>query len=297
MKVERIRKAYEQVADQLLQMINSGELKPGDRLPSEAELAADFGVSRTTVREALRILATRNLIHTRKGMAGGHFIVEPTVGSISEFLVANYGLLTAANTVTLEHLLQAREMIEGPAAAIAARNRDDADLEKIGASLSDDIAKVSEADALAKFRNFHLYLLEATKNQLLVVAAAPIFTVLQSTIVRRRPTKEVIAEIELDHQKIFEAVEARDAEQARRLMDEHLGFLRANYQPGINSTEGFDQPKPSAKPSARAASAATAAMASSTPTTSPYFCWMSKRLASCGACARSPTHSRGTIGR
>ena len=130
MKVERIRKAYEQVADQLLQMINSGELKPGDRLPSEAELAADFGVSRTTVREALRILATRNLIHTRKGMAGGHFIVEPTVGSISEFLVANYGLLTAANTVTLEHLLQAREMIEGPAAAIAARNRDDDDLEK-----------------------------------------------------------------------------------------------------------------------------------------------------------------------
>ena len=125
MKVERIRKAYEQVADQLLAMINSGELKPGDRLPSEAELAADFGVSRTTVREALRILATRNLIHTRKGMAGGHFIVEPTVGSISEFLVANYGLLTAANTVTLEHLLQAREMIEGPAAAIAARNRDD----------------------------------------------------------------------------------------------------------------------------------------------------------------------------
>ena len=196
MKVERIRKAYEQVADQLLSMINSGELKPGDRLPSEAELAADFGVSRTTVREALRILATRNLIQTRKGMAGGHFIVEPTVGSISEFLVANYGLLTAANTVTLEHLLQAREMIEGPAAAIAARNRDENDLERIRSALSDDIESVSVADALANFRNFHLYLLEATKNHLLVVAAAPIFTVLQSTVVRRRPTKEVIAQLE-----------------------------------------------------------------------------------------------------
>ena len=232
-------------------MINSGELKPGDRLPSEAELAADFGVSRTTVREALRILATRNLIHTRKGMAGGHFIVEPTVGSISEFLVANYGLLTAANTVTLEHLLQAREMIEGPAAAIAARNRDDDDLEQHPQRASATTSQRSrEADALAKFRNFHLYLLEATKNQLLVVAAAPIFTVLQSTIVRRRPTKEVIAEIELDHQKIYKAVEASDEVAARRLMDEHLGFLRANYQPGINSTEGFDQPKKQA-PGAR----------------------------------------------
>jgi DNA-binding FadR family transcriptional regulator len=244
MKVERIRKAYEQVADQLLHMINSGELTPGDRLPSEAELAADFGVSRTTVREALRILATRNLIQTRKGMAGGHFIVEPTVGSISEFLVANYGLLAAANTVTLEHLLQAREMIEGPAAAIAARNRDDGDLERIRSTLSEDIASVSEADALAKLRNIHHYMLEATKNQLLVVAAVPIFTVLQSTVVRRRPTKEVIAALELDHREIYTAVEAKDEAEARRLMDEHLGFLRVNYQPGINSTEGFDQPRP-----------------------------------------------------
>ncbi|HEY3614790.1 MAG TPA: FadR/GntR family transcriptional regulator [Gaiellales bacterium] len=243
MKVERIRKAYEQVADQLLSMINSGELKPGDRLPSEAELAADFGVSRTTVREAMRILATRNLIQTRKGMAGGHFIVEPTVGSISEFLVANYGLLTAANTVTLEHLLQAREMIEGPAAAIAARNRDDEDLARLRTALSDDIDAISDVEALAKFRNFHLFLLEATKNHLLVVAAVPIFTVLQSTVVRRRPTKQVIAELERDHQNIYAAVEARDAQGAHRLMDEHLSYLRVNYQPAIDSTEGFDRPK------------------------------------------------------
>jgi GntR family transcriptional regulator, transcriptional repressor for pyruvate dehydrogenase complex len=258
MKVERIRKAYEQVADQLLNMINSGELKPGDRLPSEAELAADFGVSRTTVREALRILATRNLIQTRKGMAGGHFIVEPTVGSISEFLVASYGLLTAANTVTLEHLLQAREMIEGPAAALAARNRDESDLERIRTTLTDDISALSQADALEMLRNFHLYLLEATKNQLLVVAAAPIFTILQSTIVRRRPTKEVIAQLMRDHQEIYVAVAAGDEAEARRLMDEHLGYLRVNYQPGIYSTEGFDQPKAQRVP-APGASAATAA--------------------------------------
>ena len=50
-------------------------------------------------------------------------------------------------------------------------------------------------------------------------------------------------EIELDHRKIYKAVAAQDEVAARRLMDEHLGFLRANYQPGINSTEGFDQPK------------------------------------------------------
>ena len=72
----------------------------------------------------------------------------------------------------------------------------------------------------------------------------PIFTVLQSTVVRRRPTKEVIAELELDHREIYKAVEARDEERgapphgrAPRLP------ARSTTSPGINSTEGFDQPK------------------------------------------------------
>lgn len=244
MRVQRIRKAYEQVADQLLAMITAGELKPGDRLPSEAELAADFGVSRTTVREALRILATRNLIHTRKGMAGGHFIVHPNVDGITDFLVANYGLLTASNAVTLEHLLQARELIEGPAAALAARNRTDEDLAAIRASIPDGIEHMPSAIAMAHCRDFHVNMLAATGNQLLVVAAAPIFTLLQASAIRRLPTPEVIAEIARDHWSIYAAVEAQDPELAHHRMDDHLGFLRVNYRPadpsGLLSVNGFD---------------------------------------------------------
>ena len=248
MKVERIRKAYEQVADQLPEMINSGELKPGDRLPSEAELAADFGVSRTTVREALRILATRNLIHTRKGMAGGHFIVEPTVGSISEFLVANYGLLTAANTVTLEHLLQAREMIEGPAAAIAARNRDDA--------RPREDRREPERGHLGGLRGGRARQLPQlpplpARGDLKPVARRRRRAHLHGPVVDHRPP----APDQGGHRRDRGGPQAGssrpsrhgDAEKARRLMDEHLGFLRANYQPGINSTEGFDQPKKAKK--------------------------------------------------
>lgn len=101
MGVHRIRKAYEQVADQLLGLIISGELTPGTRLPSEVDLASQFGVSRTTVREALRILATRNLIESRRGVSGGHFVLQPDVGSMTEYLVTNVGLLAAAKLVTL----------------------------------------------------------------------------------------------------------------------------------------------------------------------------------------------------
>src|SRR5919206_988469 len=84
--VQRVRKAYEQVADQLRELITSGELAPGQRLPSEAALAVQFGVSRATIREALRVLLTQNLIRTTKGAHGGSFVNLPTVDHISAFL-------------------------------------------------------------------------------------------------------------------------------------------------------------------------------------------------------------------
>lgn len=244
MRVQRIRKAYEQVADQLLAMITAGELSPGDRLPSEAELARDFGVSRTTVREALRILATRSLIHTRKGMAGGHFIVHPSVEGLTDFLVAHYGLLTALNTVTLENLLEARESLEAPAAELAARRRDEEDVRRLRASVPEDIGEMSTSQAFEHNRDFHYHVLAATKNPLMVVAGRPIYLVLQASAVRRQPTSEVVHMIADQHTEITDAIEAGDGPLARRRMEDHLQYLRSNYQPGdssdLASTEGFD---------------------------------------------------------
>ncbi len=244
MRVQRVRKAYEQVADQLVGMITAGELRPGDRLPNEADLAHDFGVSRTTVREALRILATRSLIHTRRGVSGGHFVVHPNVDGISDFLVANYGLLATLNTVTLQDLLEARETLEGTVAALAAVRRDDADLAALKASVPDAIGSLATDRAFEHNRDFHTSLLAATKNPILMVAGRPIYTVLQASAVRRAPSTAVVEQIGRDHLAIVEAVEAGDAAAARRCMDEHLAFLRRNYEPGegasLTSTAGFD---------------------------------------------------------
>src|SRR5437764_15085885 len=84
--VKRVRKAYEQVYDQLRELIMRGELVRGQRLPGEAELAREFGVSRGTVREALRLLAAQDLIRTAKGAGGGSFVTLPTADHVSEVL-------------------------------------------------------------------------------------------------------------------------------------------------------------------------------------------------------------------
>jgi len=131
MPVRRVRKAYEQVNDQLRELIVSGELAPGERLPNEAVLAREFGVSRATVREALRILTAQNLIRTTKGAGGGSYVTLPTVDHISEFLRGNLNLLSESDHVTLEEFLELRELIEVPAARLAAERASTSDVDRL----------------------------------------------------------------------------------------------------------------------------------------------------------------------
>ena len=121
--MRRVRKAYEQVYDQLRDWIMRGELSRGARLPNEAVLAREFGVSRGTVREALRVLAAQNLIRTAKGAGGGSFVTLPTVDHISTFLHANISLLSESDDVTLREFLEARELLEVFAARRCAERR------------------------------------------------------------------------------------------------------------------------------------------------------------------------------
>jgi len=118
-------KQYELVAERLRDRVVHGDLRPGERLPNEAALATDFGVSRATVREALRVLAAQNLIRTSKGAGGGSYVTLPSVGHISESLRSGIGLLASVDDVTLDELLEARELLEIPAARAAAGRRDE----------------------------------------------------------------------------------------------------------------------------------------------------------------------------
>ena len=128
MPVQRVRRAYEQVADQLRALILAGDLVRGERLPNENMLAGDFGVSRATVREALRVLAAQNLITTAKGAGGGSYITRPTVDHISEFLRSSIALMTESHDLSLDELLEARDLLEVPAARLAAQRRHDHDI-------------------------------------------------------------------------------------------------------------------------------------------------------------------------
>jgi DNA-binding FadR family transcriptional regulator len=218
------------VADQLRELIVSGTLAPGERLPTESALGRGFGVSRATIREALRVLAAQGLIRTAKGATGGSFVTLPTVDHISSFVQANVGLLTETRHVTLEELLEARELVEVPAARLAATRRSEDDIERLRATVPADELRLGSAEEFTYNAEFHSCVLAASRNTLLTVSAQPIFSVLQTHLARSALPRSFHTSIHADHVRILEAVEAGDADGAAGEMRDHLGFLRPYYE-------------------------------------------------------------------
>jgi GntR family transcriptional regulator, transcriptional repressor for pyruvate dehydrogenase complex len=228
--VDRVRKAYEQVADQLRELIRDGELAQGERLPNETVLAAEFGVSRATVREALRLLAAQNLIRTAKGAGGGSYVMLPSVDHISDFLQASIKLLTEAQDVTLEELLEARALLEVPAARLAAARHRDEDVERLRAAIPPDGSRLATQEQFVHNKEFHTVVIESSGNTLLAIAAQPIFTVLQTHLARSVLGRRFHGAVADQHRAITAAIAAGDARAAEQEMHAHLEFLRPFYE-------------------------------------------------------------------
>lgn len=226
----RIRKAYEQIADQIRKGIFSGEFAPGQRLSTENDLAKQFGVSRTTVREALRVLAAENLIYTLKGPGGGSFVTTPSIDQISDFLAAGVSRLTETRRLSLEEFLEMRELVEVRAARLAALRRTDEDVELLQSLVLPQPLRVGDEERFMGRTDFHSHVIDACKNTLLYIAAQPIFSVLQPALFRSPLDMKVYERINNDHGDIARAIAASDADSAEELMKNHLGYLNPIYE-------------------------------------------------------------------
>lgn len=228
--VRPVRKSYEQAADQLRELIVTGQLVPGSRLPNEIVLARDFGISRTTMREALRLLAAQSLIRTAKGPTGGSFVTLPTVDHISEFLQASIGLLTETRNVSLEEFLEARELLESRAVRLAATHRTEGDLVRLRATIPKNPLELAIDEQFVYNKDFHSVVLESCGNTLLRIAALPLFSILQTNLARSVLGQDFHASINDHHQRIADAVAVGDADLAEQEMRGHLAYLRPAYE-------------------------------------------------------------------
>jgi len=193
-------------------------------------LAQEFGVSRATVREALRSLAAHNLIRTAKGAGGGSYVTLPSVNGVSDFVHSSLSLMADAEDVTLEELLEARELLEVPAARLAAERRSEEELERLLAAIPDEPLRLGTQGQFVYNQDFHLVVIEGCRNALVAIAAQPVFAVLQRNLARSRLGPRFHRAINDQHRSIAAAIAAGDADAAGGEMYEHLEYLRPYYE-------------------------------------------------------------------
>jgi GntR family transcriptional repressor for pyruvate dehydrogenase complex len=215
----------EEVAARILDLIGSGQLKPGDRLPSERELGQIFGVGRSSIREALRCLSIVGLLDARVG-AGTTVALDSR-----QFLNRMWSWKIATDPRDLEELMEVRIALEGATAENAALNASEADI----AALEDLLSQMGESlDDRPKFMEldleFHLSLARAASNRLLHDLVMVIRTHLVRGLESVLPLPDALSLSHEEHNAIVKAVIAHDAERARRQMQGHLKAALLRYR-------------------------------------------------------------------
>ncbi|OLN30215.1 FadR/GntR family transcriptional regulator [Desulfosporosinus metallidurans] len=221
LKPIKTRKIYEQIVDQIGQLVAEGQLKPGDRLPSERELVERFQVSRASIREAISALEMMGLIEVRSGE--GTYIREVNIDSV----VAPLAWMLFIEKDTDLELYEARKILEVQAAGLAAERAEDDEMSDMFEAL--EIMRVDlqkqllgeEAD-----HHFHYAIARATHNKILFRLMNTISDTMQKTLKSSRSKlyedTNSPERLYKEHLLIYEAIKNHDAESAQKLMLAHL---------------------------------------------------------------------------
>jgi DNA-binding FadR family transcriptional regulator len=218
------------VADQLMERILDGSLAAGDRLPSEGDLSAAFGVSRSTTREALRVLASRDLIETLRGTTGGSFVARVNAAQVSDYLETSLGLMSGSSEISLDQMLEARDLLEVPAARLAATRRTQQHLDDLASAIHNEKRLRDRGDKFREHRHFHGIILEASGNGLLKLMNDPVFAVLRAQFWRPEMPSDYWQAVDHDHQELHRLLTEQDVEGAVTAMREHLVRIRPAYR-------------------------------------------------------------------
>jgi GntR family transcriptional regulator, transcriptional repressor for pyruvate dehydrogenase complex len=211
---------YEQIVEQIERSILDGQLKPGDQLPPERELADRFGVSRTAVREAMKALREKGLVESQHGR--GTFVTDSTSRVIRHSLDRMMTMKLNQPEVAA-HLIEVRELLEPEIAARAASRADERDV----AAMRDAYAAMERAGADAEAfieadLDFHLALAEAARNPLILALIDSIVALLREHRLRIFFVHGGPQRGQFHHRNILDAVARHDPDAARQAMNAHL---------------------------------------------------------------------------
>jgi GntR family transcriptional repressor for pyruvate dehydrogenase complex len=208
------------IVEQIRELMRQGQLKPGDRLPPERDLCERFGVSRVTVREALRMLESSGLVQIRVGARGGAFVTAPSSDRVGEGLtdMLTLSAISAADVTEIRLIL---EMGIVPLVCERATEQDIADLEEI--CERSEAALRSEEYSMEYSLEFHTRVARATHNPAVVMLVESFRGPIHMSLEQAREVAPEMGGLGTrEHERFIEAVRRRDPDAATQIMREHL---------------------------------------------------------------------------
>ena len=216
------RRLFEKIVDQIKDAVASGTLKAGDKLPSEHELARVFGVSRSAVREALRILELSGLVIIKKGNQGGCFIQEVSSNQqLMDYLSDNWRL----GQIKLVDLTEARYWLESMVIEIVGARITDKDVDKLRKSIDKAEHFYKEGKEREKIDgnfDFHVLLVRMTGNTILIDTLSAILEILSYILVKIEPSRQTTLNTFKAHREIVDFLEAGRVEHAKAVNKVHI---------------------------------------------------------------------------
>lgn len=217
-------KVYEQIIEQIRELIYEGELKRGDKLPSERQLKKDLGVSRASIREAFSALELIGLIESRPGE--GTFIRD----SFDEDIFNPLSLILLLNDNVAEELLELRSVLEIDCVKLAAKRATEAEIEEMKSYIDDLLSSSGyEEESIKADKMFHYTIARASGNKVLLFFMRSISEAMDFHIKNTRTKlvskEETMSDFAEQHQEIFKAVAAHDPDSAAAEMNKHLDYV------------------------------------------------------------------------
>ena len=224
---------YQRIVEQIEEAIASGELKPGERLPSERDLVTQFGASRPTVREALRVLESSGVVRSRPGDPNGPEILPFSPTGLAKQMTR----LARVEQMSIADLVSFRMILDGSANMLAARLRSEDELATIEKTIAvmettidEGYDQFSEADVA-----FHDAVALASRNALIQVCnnvvRGVVLSLISDKVTRARNSKALMRESLQHHKEVLEAIRAGDGPGAARISRPNLYDYYAGYLP------------------------------------------------------------------
>jgi GntR family transcriptional repressor for pyruvate dehydrogenase complex len=220
-------KLYKQVADQIEELIVGESLCPGDRLPGERQLAEQLGISRTVVREAIRLLSVRGLVEVKPGRGTFVRVLSPSDAAVPLQLL----LKLRQCPDLLDHVYEVRHMIEIEVAGLAAERATEQDHMALEAAIEGMAVHIDDAEEFIMYDlAFHSALAAATHNDLFSVLLSAISGFWSEAAFLAYQAPSAAEDSLAYHRDILRHVEARDSEKARQAMCRHVRYSQEQAQ-------------------------------------------------------------------